>query len=62
MHAVCYAVQQSQVILLQVPPGSKDWLEDKDLARLQRILYRKDKKKTVVLKEEIEMIDEKVEM
>ena len=29
----------------KVPPYSKEWFEDKDLARLQKMIYKKEKRK-----------------
>ena len=29
----------------KVPPCSKEWLEDKDLARLQKMIYKQEKRK-----------------
>ena len=29
----------------KVPPYSKEWFEDKDLARLQKMIYKKEKRR-----------------
>ena len=37
--------------VFKVPPCSKEWFEDKDLARLQKMIYKKEKsrkKKAIV--------------
>ena len=31
--------------VFKVPPCSKEWFEDKDLARLQKMIYKKEKRK-----------------
>ena len=45
----------------KVPPYSKEWCEDKDLARLQKMIYKKEKrrlKKAIV--STAEEMDEKI--
>ena len=43
----------------KVPPYSKEWYEDKDLARLQKMIYKKEKRriKKAIVRSAAEMDD-----